>query len=164
MYEKLHDSHPEDKGHEHMPDVLRGRSPKDIALIHMVLQDKGYHLLGLPQGMHWHAPVSFGHISLPENQVKISVTLVGMVKGIVQGDSSDIFVQNHVVEGKLTSTVISNKAVFFAARLGHCMNRHTTHCWQQVWPKKTPNSIEACPPCQSAPVGIEPPLMVSECA
>ena len=96
MHEELHDSDPEDKGREGMPHALGCTSPKDIASIHMALRAKGDDLLDLPWGMHRHASVGFGHISLAKNQVKIRVFLAKMSKGIAQvldivkGDSSDI--------------------------------------------------------------------------
>ena len=43
---------------------------------------------------------------------------------------------NHIVESKLTSTVISHRMKLLAAGLGHCMNGHTVYSWQQIWAKR----------------------------
>ena len=89
-------------------------------------------LLALPERMHGHVPVGLRDIGLPENEVNFRVLLAEIAKGIVEGDSCDVVVRDHVVESKLTSTVISDQAMLVASRLGHCMNGHAVHSWQQI--------------------------------
>ena len=45
---KLHDSNPDDQGHEGMSNVLRCMPPKDIAVVHIALGVNGNNLLDLP--------------------------------------------------------------------------------------------------------------------
>jgi hypothetical protein len=93
--EILHDNNPDDQGHESMPDALGGTTPKDIAVIHIVLQMHCDDLLDLPKGMHSHASISLINIGLPQGEVKIKLLLSKIVQGIaqilniVEGDSSN---------------------------------------------------------------------------
>ena len=100
-----------------------------------------HSLLDLPERMHGHVPVGLRDIGLPENEVNIRVLLAEIAKGIaqildiVEGDSCDVVARDHVVESELTSSVISDKTMLVASRLGHCMNGHSLHSWQQIQSK-----------------------------
>ena len=86
-----------------MPYALRCMPTKHIAAIYIALDMKGHDLLDLPKWMHWHAPVGLRNIGLLENEVEIRFLLpqiaksIAQILDIVQGDTSDVLAQNHVV-------------------------------------------------------------------
>ena len=80
----LHDSDPDDKGHECMPYALRCMPTKHIAAIYIALEMKRHDLLDLPKRMHWHAPVGLRNIGLSENEVEIRFLLPQIAKSIAQ--------------------------------------------------------------------------------